>query len=86
MCNKGNQSRLFLKKVDLLQQELEQLSDDALLNGLPYIYAMRAFSKVVDSCFSNTLLDTYITDILKFKKAYMDLGITVTPKVHLSKV
>jgi hypothetical protein len=44
---------------------------------------MRAFSKVVDSCFSNTLLDTYITDILKFKKAYMDLGITVTPKVHL---
>ena len=55
----GNQSRDFLKKVDLLQQELEEMPEEALLNGLPYIHALRAFSKVVESCFPMHLLDSY---------------------------
>ena len=47
----GNQSRLFLKKIDSLQQELELLPDSIIIKGLPFITAFRAFSEVVDSCF-----------------------------------
>ena len=79
----GNQSREFLKKVDLLQQELEEMPEEALLNGLPYIHALRAFSKVVESCFSMKLLDTYVDDIKEFKRLYLALGVTVTPKVRI---
>ena len=78
---KGNQSREFLKKVDLLQLELEKLSSETLLKGLPYIHAMRTFSKVVGNCFGNILVDSYIQDIQRFKDAYMALQISVTPKV-----
>ena len=77
----GNQSREFLKKVDVLQAELENLSKEALLNGLSYIHTIRAFSNVVSSCFSTSLKDSYLDDILEFKRLYLTLGITVTPKV-----
>ena len=77
----GNQSRQFLKKVDLLQLELGLHSDDALLNGLPFIHTLRSFSKVVDSCFGMDLKETFMTDIAEFKRLYLSLGITVTPKV-----
>ena len=70
-----------MRKVDILQSELEQHSEAAMLNGLPFIHTMRAFSKVVDSCFSNTLKDTYKADIAEFKRLYTNLGISVTPKV-----
>ena len=70
-----------MKKVDLLQLELEQVSSEAIVKGLPFIHAMRSFSKVVSSCFGNNLLDTYIDDIQRFRDAYMALEISVTPKV-----
>ena len=75
-----------MKKVDHLQQELEQQSVEAVLNGLPYIAALRCFSKVVASCFGNILADTYMEDIKMFKDAYMALEITVTPKVFFKTV
>ena len=71
-----------MRKVDLLQQELEEMPEEALLNGLPYIHAMRAFSKVVESCFGMQLLDSYDQDIREFKRLYFALGVTVTPKVR----
>ena len=57
------------------------MSDEAILNGLPYIHAMRAFSKVVESCFGMNLKDSYEDDIKEFKRLYLSLGVTVTPKV-----
>ena len=61
-------------------------SDIALLNGLPFIHALRGFSKVVESCFSNHLLDRYETDIAEFKRLYLSLGVSVTPKVIQSNL
>ena len=58
------------------------MPEEALLNGLPYIHAMRAFSKVVESCFGMQLLDSYDQDIREFKRLYFALGVTVTPKVR----
>ena len=79
----GNQSRLFLKKIDSLQRELELLPDSIIINGLPFITAFRAFSEVVDSCFGVVLKPDYIAKIQNFKTAYMALDITVTPKAHI---
>ena len=58
------------------------MPEEALLNGLPYIHAMRAFSKVVESCFGMHLLDSYEENIREFKQLYFALGVTVTPKVR----
>ena len=80
---KGNQSRAFLKKIDLLQQNLEQECDDVILNGLPFIQTFRAFSAVVDFCFGVKLKPGYEDKIKDFKKSYLSLGITVTPKVKI---
>ena len=70
-----------MRKLDILQQELENHSDEVLLNGLPYIHALRAFSKVVESCFGMQLMDSYKVDIMEFRRLYLALGVTVTPKV-----
>ena len=67
--------------MDKLQQLLEQESVDVLLNGLPYIHTFRAFSRVVSSCFGVSLKDGYQAHILEFKRLYLALGISVTPKV-----
>ena len=80
---KGNQSRQFLKKIDILQQTLEQESDDVILNGLPFIQAFRTFSGVVDSCFGVELKSGFGVKIQEFKNCYLSLGITVTPKVKI---
>ena len=77
----GNQSRAFLKKVDSLQQALEKESDEVLLNGLPFVHAFRSFSCVVQSCFGVELKGGYEEKIEEFKKCYLVLDITVTPKV-----
>ena len=77
----GNQSRLFLKRVDHLQQALEQECEDVRLKGLPFVHAFRSFSEVVASCFGVTLKDGYEEKIQKFKESYLSLSISVTPKV-----
>ena len=84
-CFKGNQSRAFLKKIDSLEQALQLESDDVLLNGLPIIHAFRSFSQVVDSCFGVGLKTGYEEAIREFKRCYLALGITVTPKVFIQQ-
>ena len=63
--------------------ELELMSDsgEAIVNGLPYIQAFRAFDEVVSKCFGVTVNEGYKEAIDQFRTAYMALGITVTPKV-----
>ena len=77
----GNQSRDFLNKVDILQQALEQESEAAVLNGFPFIHTFRAFSKVVSSCFGVSLQEDFQAQIFEFKRLYLALGVSVTPKV-----
>ena len=59
---------------------------DKLLLVIPqefdmYVSALRAFGRVVKSCFGLKLSSSYISDIEHFKKCYLNLGISVTPKV-----
>ena len=70
--------------MDILQQELEQHSEVALINGLPFIQTMRSFSKVVSSCFGMTLVESFKEDISEFRRLYLSLEISVTPKVMKS--
>ena len=72
-----------MRKLDQLQFELEQESELAILNGLPFIHTIRAFSKVVDDCFGQTLLDSFLGNIKMLKRLNLLLGVTVTPKVKL---
>ena len=81
LLQQGNQSLDFLKKLDRLELELINHSDLAAVMGLPFVQALRAFSRVVDSCFGNGLLESYIEDILEFKRLYVSLGVRITPKV-----
>ena len=74
-----------LKKIDSLQQDIQQQSDSVILNGLPFILAFRTFASVVDSCFGVSLKSGYEDAIRKFKEAYLSLDITVTPKVYIGQ-
>ena len=79
----GNQSRKLLKRVDYLELKLKQENNKMLLEGLPYIAAFRAFDKVVHACFGMELDPEYKEHIAKFSQLYRELGISVTPKVHI---
>ena len=79
----GNQSRTFLKKIDLLEITLLKQPSQVILNGLPYLAALRALDKVVGACFSVDLDPAYPSYIEIFKEAYCDLDISITPKVHI---
>ena len=56
-------------------------TEDAIVNGLPYIHTFRAFDRVVSTSFGVTLKEGYQEAIGQFKAAYLSLDITVTPKV-----
>ena len=70
-----------MKKVDFLQQDLEQQCDSVRIKGLPFIHTFRAFSTVVDSCFGVSVKPGYSDKIKAFKNSYLALEITVTLKV-----
>ena len=72
----------FLKKVDLLERELRMEPVDVLMKGLQFVQAFRAFLKVVNSCFGMSLRDGFEEDIIEFKRIYLALDISVTPKVN----
>ena len=56
---------------------------DVVINGLPYIQTFRAFDSVVKLCFGVTLQPGYEAAIETFKSTYLDLNISVTPKVNI---
>ena len=78
---KGNQSELFLGKVDPLKKELLKETLETQTKGLPYIQTFPAFSAVVSDCFGVTLTGDYSSSISQFKEKYGQLGITITTKV-----
>lgn len=72
---KGNSCKILLKKVDLLQSICE-------LGCLKYVEVLRNFNKVVDDCFKVKLNPAFLDSIEKFKISYLNLNISVTPKIH----
>ena len=65
-----------------MEAALMKESNMALVKGLPYIAAFRAFNKVVESCFGMQLATDYKQCISNFSFLYRELGISVTPKVR----
>ena len=49
-------------------------SGEAIVNGLPYIQAFRAFDEVVSKCFGVTVNEGYKEAIDQFRTAYLALG------------
>ena len=79
----GNQCREFLKKLDKLEQAFFLAGFEEAVNGRPFIASMRSFSRVVDLCFQVELKEGYQESIKEFERKYLELGVTVTPKVRL---
>ena len=73
---KGNACKTLLDKVDLLRRS-------ANLAVLKYVQVFDDFKKVVSSCFGNNLSKNYKAHIAAFRKSYTDLGVSITPKVHI---
>ena len=77
----GNQARKFLRKVDSLEQTLMKENINTIIAGMPYVAALRAFDRVVVSCFGMELSGDYKQTISRFSQLYRELDISVTPKV-----
>ena len=82
----GNQARKFLRRVDSLEQTLMKESITTIIAGMPYVAALRAFDRVVVSCFGMELSGDYKQTISRFSKLYREIGISVTPKVRFLDV
>ena len=78
---KGNQCRQFLKKLNKLEVALEEEGVEVATKGHPFIKTFKALDEVVNSCFGMELRPGYQGKIEEFKACYLDLGISVTPKV-----
>ena len=65
----------------MLQEPLE-----VVIKGLQYVEAFRGFYRVVKSCFGVYLQDEYLESLKEFKRTYMGLDISVTPKVICDRI
>lgn len=74
--SQGNECRTLLKNLDKLDSMLPA-------EHYGYLTAFRAFDCVVSSCFSYNLDPNYQRYIDDFERAWHDLGLSVTCKVHL---
>ena len=72
----GCNTLLKEKSLDMLDTMIPQQ-----FNG--FSLTLRHLSKVVKGCFSYIVAPTIEEDIENFKASYLDLNITVTPKVSL---
>ena len=72
----GNSCRILLKNIG----ELRRLCP--IIEGLAYAAAFEAFNSVVESCFGYHLNHDFVKSINHFKDMYLNLEISVTPKLH----
>lgn len=56
---------------------------EAIINGLPFTQTIKAFNKVVEACFGLKLDPAYKAAIAEFRRLYLELDISVTPKVNI---
>ena len=52
------------------------------LHCKPFVTAFRKLDIVVKSCFGSEIHPDYSDAILSSQQAYLDLGISITPKIH----
>ena len=73
---------MFLRLHKQLEQALYAEGEETAEKGMPFIKALGLFDRIVNACFGMTLKPEYEQLILSFKAVYLELGITVTPKVN----
>lgn len=71
----GNNCKQLLKKLDVLSSICPEECQK-------YVKVFTDFRIVVNACFSKTLNPEFANFIDNFKRSYLALGISVTPKVH----
>lgn len=77
----GQHSMEILAKV-CLARSMFQCNMLCPIGCLKFVRTFDDFHLVVKACFGTHLDPQYITYINNFKKSYLDLDISVTPKVH----
>lgn len=76
----GNACKTLLNKTDLLREICSKSSN---FSCMKYAQCFEDLRNVVDSCFSTNLKSDYTLKIAKFRQSFLDLGINVTPKIHV---
>lgn len=71
----GNSCKILLNKIDVLRATCP-------IGCLKFVRTLTDFDRVVKACFGIELDPNYKLYINNFKKSYLDLGVSVTPKVH----
>ena len=64
-------------------EKLDDLESKVPADLNVFVLALRAFDAVRKSCFGQDLDESFLMDIENFRKAYLALGIKITPKVHI---
>lgn len=77
---KGNSCKILLNRIDELECIAKNNTDFAVMK---YVRVFRDFKKVVEACFGASLHVNYKEIIDNFKISYLQLGINVTPKLHM---
>ena len=75
----GNSFHKLLKNMDVSQRIVKREKVDHM-NG--FVKTLQHFKSVVSSCFGMTLNTAYVQHIKHFKKSYLQLPVSVTPKAH----
>ncbi|KAJ6639768.1 hypothetical protein Bhyg_12515, partial [Pseudolycoriella hygida] len=71
----GNSCKKLLDKLDILRSKCS-------IGCVKYVQVLDDFRLVVNQCFGKKLNPEYDKSIDKFKKSFMDLKVSVTPKIH----
>ena len=79
----GNQARKILRSCQSLQNLIMEHDTDIQSAALRFVDVLNKFNKVVESSFGQRLQEGYETDIDQFSRAYLDLHVSVTLKVHI---
>lgn len=79
----GNQSRQFLNMTEKLEKAFNEAGESVASKGKPFLASLKSFSKVVELAFQVDLKEGYQESIREFELNYMELGVSVTPKVNI---
>lgn len=81
----GNECHTLLKNVDVLWSCIQENADGdpSQHPAAVFMAAFQTFGKVVHSCFGMELQEGWQVHVQQFCEAYMELGISLTPKFHI---
>ena len=80
----GNDSHKLINRTEKLMEVAEPLTGNTKVTVVATIKALKAFGRLVHSCFGNEIRGDYVRDILEFSVSWRAIPkITVPLKVHL---